>query len=524
MKYVKIALSLLIVGVFATSCDKSFEEINANNNQPEQVTVDVLLTAAQNAQLNDYGGFGTGIWDAFTQHQAGNHARGVDYDQYRIISANENGTWTGLYVGALKDYNQIMTQGVDEGNLEYVGVAKILTAFGLGYLTSMYGDIPWSQAFGEEQRPSYDSQASIYAEMLRLVQEARTDLGGGTVVPLSNGDFIYNGDASKWVALSHALEARWNLHLGNMGAAASSANAAISAGFSDFMMKYEGGSQHQSRWGSHWENNTVIASAVFMRDLYESPVLTAAGAADTRDPRLEAYFDNSRFPDNDTLPEPLNSGPNAYSGVHPMDGTRVAGTHTGYTGKANGWGVTNDSFSPVGPYGAFGKYESSTPLVTTAEVQFIIAEASLGSNQGAADAAFRAGAIASIDQVFQFGYDAYSARMDASDPDLPVHQAALQQRRTDYINAINAMSNVTLEQVMTEKFRAMMAMEAESWIDLRRHGYAYPTYLSIPVDGSTGAPVASTFIQRFLYPQDELNKNLENVPSTTIFDKHIFSK
>ena len=91
--------------------------------------------------------------------------------------------------------------------------------------------------------------------------------------------------------------------------------------------------------------------------------------------------------------------------------------------------------------------------------------------------------------------------------------------------AINAVAAVTLEDVMTEKYRAMFAMESESWVDLRRHGYQYPAYLAIPVSGTTGNPVATQFIQRFLYPQDELDKNASNVPTgLDEFSKLIFAQ
>jgi hypothetical protein len=74
---------------------------------------------------------------------------------------------------------------------------------------------------------------------------------------------------------------------------------------------------------------------------------------------------------------------------------------------------------------------------------------------------------------------------------------------------------------MTEKYKAMFAQEVETWMDVRRHGYAYPVGMqAIPFVSNTAAtkvPVASTFIQRLLYTQSELDKNGANVPKTTIF-------
>ena len=532
MKYYKL-LMIAVISLFATTaCDVSFEEINANTTNPEDATVDVLLTYALNDQLNDFGGFGTGIWDAFTQHQAGNHARGIDYDIYNLNNGHENGTFTGMYLRNLKDYQVIIAKGTAEGNLHYVGVAKIMTALGLGYLTDMYGDIPYTDSFGLNNTPAYDTQADIYATMFTLLGEARADLAGDNIIDLDNGDFIYNGSISSWIAASWALEARWSNHMIGNGKTANdvltAVTNAVSNGFTssaaDLNMRWEGNSQHSSRWYFHWENNTVIASAVFMRDLYESPVLSNAAAADIRDPRLESYFDNTRFPAVDTLTAPIAT-PGAYSGINPVVGTRIFGLADGYTGKPNGFGATADSFSPVGPDGYYGRRGSSTPILTYSELRFIEAEAALGSDPGRALTAYKEGAIASIDLVAPYGITVYQNLMDPLDPDLPLHVAALTGRIADYKAAINAVATVNLEDVMTEKFRAMFAMEAESWVDLRRHGYQYPSYIAIPVDGTSGNPVAAQFIQRFLYPQDELDKNATNVPAgLDQFSKLIFAQ
>ena len=74
---------------------------------------------------------------------------------------------------------------------------------------------------------------------------------------------------------------------------------------------------------------------------------------------------------------------------------------------------------------------------------------------------------------------------------------------------------------MTEKYKAMFAQEVETWMDVRRHGYAYPVGMqSIPNVSNTSSskvPVATSFIQRLLYTQSELDKNGANVPKATIF-------
>ena len=51
----------------------------------------------------------------------------------------------------------------EEGSNHYTGIAKVMTAFALGTLTDIYGDIPWSEAFNtDNETPAYDSQEFIY--------------------------------------------------------------------------------------------------------------------------------------------------------------------------------------------------------------------------------------------------------------------------------------------------------------------------------------------------------------------------
>ena len=86
--------------------------------------------------------------------------------------------------------------------------------------------------------------------------------------------------------------------------------------------------------------------------------------------------------------------------------------------------------------------------------------------------------------------------------------------------ASETAGTITLQKIMTEKFKLMFTMEAESWMDVRRMNYQYPVFEQIPVVDATVAspvPVAATFIQRLLYPQVELDRNAANVPTTTIF-------
>jgi hypothetical protein len=90
------------------------------------------------------------------------------------------------------------------------------------------------------------------------------------------------------------------------------------------------------------------------------------------------------------------------------------------------------------------------------------------------------------------------------------------------IYASETAGTITLAKIMTEKHKLMFSIEGESWMDVRRTGNLYPSWLTIPVVDETvipPVPVAANWIQRLLYPQSELDKNTANVPAAAIFDK-----
>lgn len=469
---IKIGSKLLIgaMALMAFGCsDEKFEEINTNPNQPDKITLEVGLPAGVSGALQNFG-FGYDRYSgAFTQHFAGNHATGVELDQYDFDAGYFNFEFDEMYRDGLFELKNVITLAEENGSAHYAAAAKITTAVSLGYLTDVYGDIPWSEAFGGSAHPYpvYDSQEHIYQEIQRLLSEAITDLDEASTISLDLGDITYGGNTDRWKAIAHVLKARYANHLskrdpqGSANEALDNLEKAYALGLNadgDFIFKWDGGSQHQNPWNDLFRNNLIIASENFMAMLL-----------DNNDPRLEAYWDDE------------------------SDG----GTDVGYTGKCNGFGISNESYSPVGPNGFFGKEDSPVLVATFFEAKFIEAEANMrvGKTQEAA-AAMNEGVAASIAKV-------------VTNPDGLARVA-------DYIANFGSedMNSVSMEKIMTEKYKAMFTQNIESWVDVRRHDYAYPSYLTLPLANCTDAlNSAPEFVRRGIYPQSELDNNPANVPA-----------
>ncbi|WP_455170271.1 SusD/RagB family nutrient-binding outer membrane lipoprotein [Aegicerativicinus sediminis] len=412
-----------------------------------------------------------------TQQWAGNHGSGINYDQYDI--RNNDALWARWWDGLL-DLKNVIERGTEQEAWTHVAASKIISAEALGTLTSWYGDLPWSEALQGAVNPTpiFDSQEEIYNSMFNLLDEAIADLDRTPAVVMGSEDIVYNGDATKWKALAYALKARYENHfsLKDPSGSASRALAAVEQaknfGFdsfaSDLKFTYDNTGEYQNGWYDMFENNQMIASENFMNLLIS-----------TNDPRKYSYWND----------------------------VEVTGMFVGFNGKQSGYGTSNVSFSPIGPKGFYGAPTSPQLIMTHFELLFIEAEAEFRLN-GATDRA--ANALNA----------AIEAQLDLVVPNDPDYVVEFMDLKPDYLAnyASETAATVTMEKIMTEKYKAMVTMNSEGWVDVRRHNYMYPDYLDIPID-KNGIPVADQFIQRVLYPQESINTN-PNTPNTvSIFDK-----
>ena len=499
-KYIYSILVLFLSIQFTGCSDHTLEELSSDPNNPSVVTPTLLLTAAQFQVLGNYG-YG---WDryagAFVQTFAGNHATGVNADQYNLQATDFQGDYTVTYRQGFKDaYDIINSQGPAAGADHHIGVAKIVMASGLGYLTDVYGDIPYTEAWqiNTFKNPKFDSQEDIYKTINTLLTEAIADLQKTPTLPLA-GDLVHGNNPQKWIGTAYLLLARYANHLSQVDPAGSATkalgyvDAAKAAGFTsnswNYSLKFTNTDPNwRNPWLNLYENNLIIASESFMNRLTSS-------AYGSFDPRRFEYFNFTSF--------------------------GAGNPYVGFTGKPNGDPTGNASYSPVGPGGYYGKTESPQLIGTYYELLFIEAEAALrATNPGRAATALNAAVAAQFDMVIganTYAYtDAYYNGVHNLGLSAATVKAVIDSRVTAY-KAFNAATaaNVTMEKIMTEKYIAMFTMNLETWVDVRRHDWQYPTTLALPNNA-----FLSTFISRGLYPQSSLENNSSTPKGVKMTDK-----
>jgi hypothetical protein len=211
MNYIKYILSVFIVSLLVVGCDKDFEEINANIDDPVVVPSSMLIgTVVRNVTNSVYSTFNGGeIGENWMQHQS--LLQYNDPDRYKPRETSMDGMWNTFYLAA-SDAHQMQALAVAEENEVNQGIALVLKAYCFSLLTDYYGDIPFSEALlGPSSEgiffPAYDAQADVYAGIFAMLDEAIPLLAGsGDTDP--NMDIMYAGDASKWRKFAASLKFR----------------------------------------------------------------------------------------------------------------------------------------------------------------------------------------------------------------------------------------------------------------------------------------------------------------------------
>jgi hypothetical protein len=405
----KISLVLMLAVIFS-GCKKWIDtDINIDPNNPADVTLPLLLPATQASLAYTYGGDMTryeGIW---MQHISGVERQMLGSDKYQVLESDINNLWNTLYGGSLINLKVMMEKAEELDAKHYLGVAKALTAVNMLNISSVWGDVPYSDALqGREgnTKAKYDTQQEVYAAVNTILDEAIALFGqdnpSGVVKPGAD-DLFYKGDIAKWTKLAKSLKVRAALHLSKKNGLGPVRDAINGGGLleagDDFMFAFGSAS---SEWNPRYQFDSDRGDIRVGKRIVDLMVATG-------DPRMVGYF----APNGDGL----------------------------FVGSGPGEGNTAASF--IGP--AYASQASPVYLMNAYEVKFIEAEAFFGSDNGRAAAAYNDGVKASL---------AFHGVSDAA---------------WEAIHAAETSGTITLEKIMTGKYIAMF-MNLETWGDWRRTG------------------------------------------------------
>lgn len=473
MKFsIKTALVLVMTSLVFVSCD-DFLDINTNPNNPAEAPINGLMTRVTLESARNTSRV-AGTTSFFVQQFASPNAAG-SADTHDNVSYGA--AWSSLY-GVLGDAADMIILAEELNSPHYSGIGKIITAYNLSLLVSMYGDVPYSDAlFAETLNPSYDSSAEVYADMLRLLTEGIAELQGPAgEVRVGNSDYIYNGDPASWIRTAHALRARFLNHYSklpsyNPATVLAAVDNAFRSDADDFQMNFFAGegTAAENAWYRLAVNNAGLRLGGWLSENFVDHL--KGETYGVVDPRL------------DFITAPATAG------------DRIGE----YVGVPNGAGRGDAPEANARAVLAVGSWYASDPtaplqIATYAEMKFIEAEAALSVNPARAFAAYEAGIRAHMTKlgVPQADIDAYWNQPEVS-----------------------SLVNFGIDKIMKEKYVATFLLP-ETWNDARRYDYAY-TNFQLPANHNPA--LNGQFLRTVRYPDSEVQRNSSQMPEKTMLTR-----
>lgn len=449
----RLTLTIIIVTSVLMSC-KKFDQANINQNAPQDVNPQFLLSnaLAEGADNQAYWGWHAG--NLLSQHSA--NLEFLPVDRYNLGS-NE-GLWTQTY-RLMKDLKDVKNS--EEGNEAYGAVADILTAHQASLTTDLWTNVPYFEALEAEDgnfTPSFDKQVDIYTSdggILDRLEDAVVVLQ--STQENIEGDLMYQGDFNKWIKFANSLRVRYLVRV------SSKVNVSV-------------------------ELQQIVDDGLIFQSINDEAVVSYLSAS----PNQWVIFNEreGRYVD-------VRMSKTAEDILTPLDDPRMehyykptANSTTGneqYLGIPNGLSRESQNSYNLSDISLMGSYLRDEPdgvkaaFMTYAELQFCLAEAAQkGIISGSASTYYDAGIQGSFDHLGLMIPTGYTIQP----------------------NVILDGSN-DLERIMTQKWIASFMNGYEAWFDFRRIGFPD---LPLPQDNLNN----NVFPVRYAYPSTEQAVNGAN--------------
>jgi Starch-binding associating with outer membrane len=211
----KVILGGTMASVLVFSSCKKMEDFGNTDVRQDASTIPLpsgLFTSA----LSNLGGSMTGLTSGLRSSLYCQYFAEEQYTEQSTYAAPQV-DFSGNYTGSLMDLKKIIDLNTNDAtkstlsvlssgaNENQIGVARIISAYIYWTITDRWGDIPYKSALQGvgALAPKYDTQESIYKDLLKELKEASAQLADTKAKIV--GDYFYKGDNAKWRKLSNSL-------------------------------------------------------------------------------------------------------------------------------------------------------------------------------------------------------------------------------------------------------------------------------------------------------------------------------
>jgi len=352
-------------------------------------------------------------------------------------------------------------------------------------LTDTYGDVPYTDAgmgyTDQVTRPVYDTQQSVYTDILKELDEASAALDPAK--SKITGEILFSGDITKWKRFGYSLLLRGAMRLTKVDAATAQTYAAkaIAGGLmqsNSDNAKLLRTPEYVNPIGSEISGNEK-ANYYAQKEFVELLKLT-------NDPRLKSWLHRFVGAQNATQQT---------SAIRTKDPSKVKGMPLGYNDVTITSTYAAEGVVSMYDYSQFDwqvVFTNTSPqwYCTYSQTQLLLAEAiERGWATGDASAAYSNAVKADLERMADFGT---TAAIDAATV-------------TAYV-AANPLSGDHMKMIGEQYWVVSIPNGFEGWSNFRRTGY--PNLTPNPYPASE---IPGQFIRRHVYPDAEYVANKANV-------------
>lgn len=541
MKYIKSIISACVIGMTTLTLVSCSDWLNINTD-PENPSSESATYQTRLAHIEFYTNSATQFAAWRSSMSAGDWTRNYNGGTYWSMSfwSPQTGAVTTPYqwwfVGAASNISYMYDKALAAGAWHYAGVAKIIRAYGFMLMTDLYGEMPYTDAVGENATPLYDNGKTIYLGCLNELNEGLELLAktqDAKLPALAEGDFWNNGDVAKWIKFGNLLKARYCVKLSKKAAGSYLDGKYDAATILDALSKGPQSNADNTIIFHTDDNSTTHDVLGWDEPVDYSPLYSVCGmnngymvtemlyknltnfaGSSIEDPRADKIIPWAYSAKSANTPANIkwsgnwrrslgvdmvsNSAPNLTGGplragysatkhwwINSEAAARKGDTvYVECTSTSKGYAAKTDLLYRADGTDAskesgsfYSRVSSPTYLGTYAEACFIKAEVLFNqSNAPGAFTAYKEGIKASMEQM-----NVTLRSWIAGDPNLascPSFTPMTQADMDNYLNnGIGTAANLTLGKILTQK-RIALHFSVEIWNDMRRYDFDPAKFLN----------------------------------------------
>lgn len=224
MKLFKQLGLFAIITISFYSCSDDLSDLNVDPNSATSVDPSALLSRAQYVLYDRVHGRNLNLEWGMLMVQYWTQNEYTEESRYDVDENTFNSSWETIYTEVLNELKvakelisvETGSEAVKTNKLNIIDVMMVQAYL---ILTDGFGDIPYTDSLDSSKTlPSYDSQESIYKDLLVRLKSAATsfDTNAGS---FSSGDLIYGGDVTHWKKLTHSLMLRAAMRISDVDSA-----------------------------------------------------------------------------------------------------------------------------------------------------------------------------------------------------------------------------------------------------------------------------------------------------------------